>query len=84
VKNHIAIIILMAPLLAIGQSKPTVSISFPDSVRIVLENTKNVDATTVGAAFAGVWNNIGYDLQAVIKQQAKKFKKKGYRLWGYR
>lgn len=70
----------MAPLLAIGQNKSTVSISFPDSVRILLENTKNVDATTVGAAFAGVWNNIGYDMQAVIKQQSKTFKKKGYRI----
>ena len=65
---------------ATAQTKPTLNLSFPDSVRIALEGTRNMDATTVGAAFAGVWNNIGYDLQAKIKQQAKTIRKKGYRI----
>jgi hypothetical protein len=80
VKKLLAIGISLFSLSVFAQKKPAVAISFPDSVRIVLENTKNIDATTVGAAFAGVWNNIGYDLQAVIKQHSKKIYKKGYRL----
>jgi hypothetical protein len=80
VKKILTITLLVSSLSAIAQVKSGMVISFPDSVRIVLENTKNVDAITVGAAFAGVWNNIGYDLQAIIKQQSKKIKKKGYRL----
>ncbi len=79
-KNLLYIVVLASCISSFAQSKPAIAISFPDSVRIVLENTKNVDATTVGAAFAGVWGNIGYDLQSIIKQQSKKIKKKGYRL----
>lgn len=79
-KKFLTISIALSSFLANAQNKPSVALSFPDSVRIVLENTKNMDATTVGAAFAGVWNNIGYDLQAIIKQQSKKIYKKGYRL----
>jgi hypothetical protein len=78
--NKLLPILLLTVSVASAQNKPTVSINFPDSVRIVLENTKNMDATTVGAAFAGVWNNIGFDLQALIRQQSKKIYKKGYRL----
>jgi hypothetical protein len=80
VKTLIAFLVTIASLSVMGQSKPPVAISFPDSVRIALENTRNMDATTVGAAFAGVWNNMGFDLQAKIKQQSKKIRKKGYRI----
>ena len=79
-KKALLIFILGASISVIAQKNQTLKLDYPDSVQIVLENTKNVDAITVGAAFAGVWNNIGYDLQAVIKQQAKKIRKKGYRL----
>jgi len=80
VKKLLAIAALLFCLSATAQNKSPVAISFPDSVRIVLENTKNVDATTVGAAFAGVWNNIGLDLQTKIIQHSKQIRKKGYRL----
>ena len=79
-KQLLLILFLAVAGISFGQGKPAVKLSFPDSVRIVLENTKNVDATTVGAAFAGVWANIGYDLQSIIKEQSAKIKKKGYRL----
>lgn len=39
-----------------------------------------MDATTVGAAFVGVWNNMGADLQTLIKKQAFQIRKKGYRI----
>ncbi len=55
-------------------------LSFQDSLRVLLENTKNLDASTVGAGFATAWNNLGIDQQIVIQKQAKQMKKKGYKL----
>jgi hypothetical protein len=55
-------------------------LSFQDSLRVLLENTKNMDATTVGAGFATVWGGLGQDQQIVIQKQAKLMKKKGYKL----
>lgn len=54
--------------------------NFPDSIRIVLENTRNVDATAVGAGFATIWSGLGLDQQAVIKVHLKAMKKKGHKL----
>jgi hypothetical protein len=54
--------------------------SFQDSLRILLENTHNVDASTVGSAFAAVWTTLGPDQQQMIRTQAKAMKKKLYRL----
>lgn len=54
--------------------------NFPDSMRIVLENTRNVDAMAVGAGFATVWGSLGLDQQAVIRSHLKLMKTKGHKL----
>jgi hypothetical protein len=53
--------------LAQRNNAPGVSINFPDSIRIVLENTKNVDAAVVGGGFAAIWNNLSLEQQRAIK-----------------
>lgn len=62
-----------------GQEQPH-KLPFQDSVRVVLENTKNTDAMAVGAAFSTIWNGLGPDLQMMVLRQAKAMKKKGYKL----
>lgn len=56
------------------------ALDFQDSVRIALENTRAIDAISIGDAFGGVWMNLGPDQQLMIKRQARQMKKKGYRL----
>lgn len=63
-----------------GQDSALPAIGFADSLRIVMENTRNLDATVVGAQFATAWNSIGPDQQSQIKRQAQQMKKKGYKL----
>src|SRR5690606_15964975 len=50
-------------------------LSFPDSVRIILENTRNVDASVVGAGFSTAWNSLGIDQQIVIQKQVRQMKR---------
>lgn len=57
-----------------------VKLSFQDSIRVVLENSRNIDAEAVGVGFALAWNKLGPDQQNVIRQQAKQMKGKGYKL----
>lgn len=67
----------------LGQSAADTSsykFSFQDSIRIALENTKAIDATTIGASFGTAWNDLGPDQQMQIRRQVKLMKKKGYRL----
>lgn len=52
--------------------------SFEDSVRVVLQNTRNADATTVGTAFFSVWSQLGIDQQLVIKKQALMMRKRKF------
>jgi hypothetical protein len=63
-----------------GKHQSDHRLSFQDSVRVILENTKNMDATAVGMALSSVWDRIGQDLQIVVMKQSKVMKKKGYRL----
>jgi len=62
------------------EATDVVKLPFQDSLRVLLENTKNIDAATVGAGFATVWGGLGPDQQQTIRQQAKLMKKKGYKL----
>ncbi len=66
----------------VAQKKPDVTtlLSFPDSVRIVLENTRNVDASAIGASFVTIWNNqgIGINNQNTIQKQVRLMRKKKY------
>lgn len=55
-------------------------LQFQDSVRLVLENTRNTDAAAVGMALSSVWPAFGQDLQIVVMRQAKLMKQKKYKL----
>ena len=66
--------------IAYAQQPEPVILSFQDSVRVVLENTKAIDASAIGASFGGSWINLGPDQQALIKKQVKLMKKKGCRV----
>ncbi|HEY9047806.1 MAG TPA: hypothetical protein VIN08_17990 [Ohtaekwangia sp.] len=57
-------------------SVSSVPLNFQDSVRIVLENTRNVDASVIGSSFASAWGSLGVDQQLVIRQQLQLMKKK--------
>ena len=66
--------------LAQSDSKVATKLSYQDSLRVVLENTKNVDAMAVGAAVGSLWNGLGLEKQSVLKAQLKLMKEKGYKL----
>jgi hypothetical protein len=57
-----------------------ISMSFQDSVRVVLENSKNIDASVIGSGFAGIWNSLPIDQQLQIKKQAFQLRKKKFPL----
>jgi len=54
--------------------------AFQDSIRMLLENTHIIDASTVGDAFSVIWGGLGPDQQQSIKWQAKAMKRKAYKL----
>jgi hypothetical protein len=80
---HILPVLLITASTCFGQNDAPVSMSFADSVRIVLENTRAIDATAVGAGLTTAWNNISLDQQQRIKRQTAIMKKKGYKLRPY-
>ncbi|HYG04438.1 MAG TPA: hypothetical protein VD927_18455 [Chryseosolibacter sp.] len=59
-------------------SNPPVALSFPDSVRIALENTKNLDASVIGSGIAALWSNLSSDQQLEVRSQIRNMKKKRY------
>ncbi|MBK5279578.1 MAG: hypothetical protein JJE09_12020 [Bacteroidia bacterium] len=66
---------------SLAQSDSKVAkLNYQDSLRVVLENTRNADAMAVGAAIGSVWNGLGMEMQSVIKGQLKMMKEKGYKL----
>jgi hypothetical protein len=77
---HILSVLLLPASVCFGQNDGPVSMSFADSLRIVMENTRNLDATAVGAGFTTAWGNISPDQQQHIKKQASIMRKKGYKL----
>lgn len=54
--------------------------SFEDSVRIVLENTRSVDASVVGSGFFSVWNQMSVEQQRLVKRQSLLMRKKKFPL----
>ncbi len=58
----------------------SVTLSFPDSVRIALENTRSIDATVIGAGFFSVWPQLGIDQQILIKKQSFQLRKRKFPL----
>lgn len=71
-----------SPFLALSQKQgsSTVPLTFPDSIRVVLENTRNVDATVVGGSFSTAWGSLPMDLQMSVQSQVRKMKKKRFSL----
>ena len=67
---------LSSGLVTAQKADYTIPLNFPDSIRIVLENTKNVDASVIGSSFASVWGNFGVDQQIIIQKQLKMMKRK--------
>ena len=78
---YILLLFLGSVSLCNGQEKNApISMGFADSLRIVMENSRNLDASVVGGAFVIAWNNMTLDIQQRIKQQTSRMKKKGYKL----
>src|SRR5579872_462390 len=63
-----------------AQTEEPHKLDFQDSVRVVLENTKAIDAASIGASFGGAWINLGPDQQMMIRKQVRIMKKKSYRI----
>lgn len=59
-----------------GDNAASVALPFQDSVRVVLENTRNIDAGVVGSSFAAAWSSLGPDQQIIIQRQAWQLRKK--------
>lgn len=83
-RNLLHLFLLLAASLAWAQKpnapRQEVKLPFQDSLRVLLENTRNIDAATVGTAFSTVWASLGADHQQTIQRQARLMKKKGYKL----
>ncbi len=78
---YIPLFLLASLSIAYGQKDSApIAIDFVDSLRIVMENTRNVDASVVGGGLTVAWGNIGLDQQQRIKRQTRLMKKKGYKL----
>ncbi len=58
----------------------SVPVSFEDSVRVALENTRSLDASVVGAGFFSIWNGLGIDQQIIIKKQSFQMRKRKFSL----
>ena len=55
-------------------------VSFPDSVRVILEKTQKADAQNVATNFVSAWNNLRVDQQVMIQKQVGIMKKKKFPL----
>jgi hypothetical protein len=53
-------------------------LSFPDSVRLALENTRSLDASVVGAGFFSVWPQLSLDQQLLIKKQSNELRRRRF------
>ncbi|HLZ17813.1 MAG TPA: hypothetical protein VKQ08_12265, partial [Cyclobacteriaceae bacterium] len=65
---------------SMAQTEEPHKLDFQDSVRVALENTKGIEASSIAASFGGSWINLRPDQQVMIKQQVRLMKKKGYRV----
>lgn len=78
--NYILLFILWPAALSFGQNASSLNIGFADSVRIALENTKNLEAQVVGSGLVVAWNNVLLEQQKRIEQQTARMKKKGFKM----
>jgi hypothetical protein len=61
-----------------GASGVAVPVTFEDSLRIVLENTKNIDASVIGGGFASIWPSLRAEQQLNIRKQVLSMKMRKY------
>ncbi len=81
IKVYVLVSFVFSAFLVSAQMKAVTSpISFPDSVRLVLENTRKEDATAVSAAFTTAWGSLRVDQQVVIQKQVWRMRKKKFPL----
>lgn len=59
-----------------GIRNAPISLGFADSVRIVLENTRKLDAAVVGTGFISAWSRLGLDQQQIIQKQTALMRQK--------
>lgn len=75
--------LLLSTATAVAQKRPQeagVPMSFPDSIRVVLENTRNVGASVIGSSFANAWGTLRPDQQQQVRRHLLLMKKKRYSL----
>ena len=79
IKIYVILSFVFSAFMASAQkNSDTGPVSFPDSVRMVLENTRKVDAGLVGAAFVDAWGSLRVDQQVVIQKQVWKMRRKKF------
>ena len=61
-----------------GQSSSALPLSFPDSVKAVLDRTKNTTSIEIGQNFVDAWSKFGVDQQNSIRKQTFLMRKKKY------
>ncbi|WP_276369164.1 hypothetical protein [Chryseolinea sp. H1M3-3] len=79
IKVYVLISFVFSAFLVTAQKKSDTSpVSFPDSVRLALENTRKDDAVAASAAFATAWGSLRVDQQIAIQGQVWKMRKKKF------
>ncbi len=60
------------------QSSSSLPLSFPDSVKAVLDRTRNTTSIEIGQSFVDAWSKLGIDQQNSIRKQTFLMRKKKY------
>jgi hypothetical protein len=75
------ILLLLLSLPAAGQDpQPQVSLAFPDSVRIVLENLKTTDGHVIGGGFMTAWEGLTLDQKFKVRVHTAALRRKKFKL----
>lgn len=78
IKSYFLAVLLFPAVTLIAQQKTgsPVAASFPDSVRIVLERTRNTDAVTVAGVFVTAWQSLSPTQQDLAQKQIRSMRRK--------
>lgn len=78
--RYTLILLLLSSGLSFAQknkgSTDAIPLSFPDSIRVVLENARNVDATVIAGSFFTAWGSLDPGQQQLIQRQTARMKRK--------
>lgn len=61
-----------------GGTAAVLPVSFPDSIRAVLERTRNTEAISAATDFALAWTSMGLEHQNAIRMQTRQMRHKSY------